>query len=159
MSKISPCLWFDGQAEEAARFYVSVMPNSRIDAVVNSGIDTPGSKAGSAMLVEFTLAGQRYLALNGGPMFQFSEAISLVVNCADQAELDRVWEALIADGGRPLQCGWLKDKYGLAWQVVPEALPGLIKDRDPAKAARVMAALMTMVKPDIAALERAHAGP
>lgn len=158
MSKISPCLWFDGRAEEAARFYVSLLPDSRIDAVIKSSIDTPGGKAGSVVIVEFTLAGQTYLALNGGPKFQFNEAISFVVNCVDQAELDRLWEALIADGGKPIQCGWLKDKFGVAWQIVPEVLPRLAKDKDPVKVARVMAAMMKMVKLDIAGLERAYAG-
>jgi predicted 3-demethylubiquinone-9 3-methyltransferase (glyoxalase superfamily) len=158
MSKISPCLWFDGKAEEAARLYVSILPDSRINAVVKYGVDTPGGKAGSVMLVEFTLAGQTYLALNGGPIFQFNEAISFAVNCADQAEVDRLWDALIADGGKPVQCGWLKDKFGVAWQVVPEALPRLMKDKDPAKVARVTQAMMKMVKLDVAALERAFTG-
>jgi predicted 3-demethylubiquinone-9 3-methyltransferase (glyoxalase superfamily) len=158
MAKISPCLWFDGRAEEAARFYFSLLPDSRIDAVVKASVDTPGGKAGSVLIVEFTLAGQTYLALNGGPQFHFNEAISLAVSCVDQAEVDRLWEALIADGGMPIQCGWLKDKFGVAWQIVPEVLPKLMKDNDPAKVARVMAAMMKMIKLDIAGLERAYAG-
>ena len=158
MSKISPCLWFDGKAEEAARFYVSVLPDSRIDAIVKSSVETPGVKSGAVLLVEFTLAGQTYLALNGGPAFQINEAISFAVNCADQAEVDRVWDALLADGGKPIQCGWLKDKFGVAWQVIPEALPRLMKDKDPAKVARVTQAMMKMIKLDIPALERAFAG-
>jgi predicted 3-demethylubiquinone-9 3-methyltransferase (glyoxalase superfamily) len=158
MSKITPCLGFDGKAEEAARLYVSILPDSRIDAIVKSAVDTPGAKAGSVLLVEFTLAGQSYLALNGGPAFQFNEAISFSVNCVDQAEVDRVWDTLLADGGKPIQCGWLKDKFGVAWQVVPEALPRLMKDKDPAKVARVTQAMMKMIKLDIAALERAFTG-
>ena len=158
MSKISPCLWFDGKAEEAANFYVSMLPDSRIDYVAKSGVDTPGAKAGSVILVEFTLAGQTYQALNGGPNFRFSEAISLSVSCADQTEVDRLWSALTADGGQPVQCGWLKDRYGLSWQVVPEILPKLMKSGDPDVARRVMAAIMQMVKLDVAAIERAAAG-
>jgi predicted 3-demethylubiquinone-9 3-methyltransferase (glyoxalase superfamily) len=158
MSKISPCLWFDGQAEEAARFYVSLLPGSRIDAILNYAVDAPGGKAGAVMLVEFTLAGETYSALNGGPLFQFNEAISLSVSCADQAEVDRLWAAFTSDGGKPVQCGWLKDKFGVSWQIVPAALPRMLKDKDPAKARRVTEAMMKMVKLDLAALERAYAG-
>jgi len=157
MSKIATCLWFDGKAEEAARFYVSLLPDSRIDAVLPYTVETPGGKPGEVMLVEFTLAGSSYLALNGGPSFKFTPAISLSVTCADQAELDRLWNALL-DGGTPMECGWLTDRYGVSWQIVPEAVTRMIKDKDPAKVRRVMEAMMTMVKIDIATLERAYHG-
>lgn len=155
MSKIAPCLWFDGKAEEAANFYVSLLPDSRIDAVLPYPVETPGGKPGDVMLVEFTLAGLRYVALNGGPYFQFTPAISLFVSCADQAEVDRLWNALL-EGGTPMECGWITDRYGVSWQIVPEALTRMIKDEDPARARRVMEAMMTMVKLDVATLERAY---
>jgi predicted 3-demethylubiquinone-9 3-methyltransferase (glyoxalase superfamily) len=158
MSKITPCLWFDGQAEDAAHFYVSLLPQSKVDRIVNASVDLPGSKAGAVLLVEFTLAGQSFLALNGGPAFKFTEAVSFTINCVDQAEVDRLWEALAADGGKPIQCGWIKDRYGLAWQIVPEALPRLMKDSDPAKVRRVTEAMMKMVKLDVRELERAARG-
>ena len=112
--KLSPCLWFDGRAEEAAEFYTSIFPNSQIDHIARTSIDTPGAKEGEVILVEFTIAGLSYQALNGGPHDQFNDAISLSVTCKDQAEVDRLWDALTADGGRPVQCGWLKDKFGSA---------------------------------------------
>jgi len=155
--KISPCLWFDGRAEEAARFYTSIFPDSRIDHVQRSPIDYPGGKAGDVILVEFTLAGQSYQALNGGPHDPFNDAISLSVTCKDQAEVDRYWDALTAGGGKPVMCGWLKDKYGIAWQIVPEALLAMLRDTDRAKAKRAMEAMMQMVKLDVGALERAVA--
>lgn len=157
MTTIAPCLWFDGKAEEAATFYVSLLPGSRIDAVMHSTVETPGGKPGDVMLVEFTLAGSSYTALNGGPAFRFTPAISLFVTCADQAEVDRVWNAL-SDGGAPMQCGWITDRYGVAWQVVPEAFLRMIKDEDPAKVRRVMEAMMTMVKLDVGNLEKAYLG-
>jgi predicted 3-demethylubiquinone-9 3-methyltransferase (glyoxalase superfamily) len=153
--KISPCLWFDGRSEEAAEFYVSVFPNSRIDHVVRTTVDTPGSKAGEVVLVEFSIAGQSYQALNGGPHDQFNDAISLSVSCDDQAEVDRLWDALAADGGRPVQCGWLKDKFGVSWQIVPKALPRMLKSDDREAAKRAMSAMIQMVKIDVAELERA----
>jgi predicted 3-demethylubiquinone-9 3-methyltransferase (glyoxalase superfamily) len=156
--KISPCLWFDGRAEEAAHFYISIFPDSHIDHVSRSGLDYPGGKAGDVILVEFTLAGQGYQALNGGPHDPFNDAISLSVSCADQAEVDRLWDALTADGGQPVQCGWLKDKFGVSWQIVPEALSRMMKDKDPAKSKRVMEALMQMVKFDIEKLRQAYDG-
>src|SRR5947209_6124640 len=148
--KITPCLWFDGKAEEAAAFYTSIFPDSAVTAV------TPGL-GGAALLVEFRLAGVRFLALNGGPHFRFNEAISLSIDCRTQAEVDELWEKLSA-GGSPGQCGWLKDRYGLSWQVVPDALPKLLGNPDRAKAARVMKAMMTMTKLDIAALQAAADG-
>ncbi len=156
--RITPCLWFDGQAEEAARFYVSLLPDSRIDNVSRAPADYPAGQSGKVLLVEFTLAGQSFQALNGGPQFAFTEAISMSVGCADQAEVDRLWSALTAEGGRAVQCGWLKDRFGLSWQIVPEALPRLMKEADPEQAARVFKAMMGMVKLDVAQLERAYAG-
>ena len=155
--KITPCLWFDGNAEEAVRFYSSVFPNSSIDDVHRSTIDYPGGKEGAVLIIKFTLAGQAYLALNGGPNNKFNDAISLSVDCEDQAEVDRLWTALTADGGKPVQCGWLKDKYGLSWQIVPRRLPELLSDPDAAKARRVMQAMVQMVKIDVATLEAAAA--
>lgn len=143
--KITPCLWFDGKAEEAAAFYVSVFPDSAVTTV------TPGP-GGAALVVEFRLAGVRFLALNGGPHFTFNEAISLSVDCDSQAEIDALWEKLSA-GGAPGRCGWLKDRYGVSWQVVPKVLPKLLTD--PATAGRVMGALMGMTKLDVAALQAA----
>lgn len=155
MASLSTCLWFDKQAEEAANFYVSLLPNSRIDNVNRSPADYPNGKAGDVLVVEFTLDGRPYMALNGGPNFTFDEAISMVLTTEDQAETDRYWEALLADGGQPSQCGWLKDRFGLSWQVTPRQLPKLLGDPDPARAKRAMEAMMDMVKIDVAALERA----
>lgn len=157
--KITPCLWFNGRAEEAAKFYASIFPDSRIDRTLRYAADTPGGRAGTVMLVEFTLAGRKHQALNGGPHDQFNDAISLAVSCKDQAEIDRVWDALTTDGGRPVQCGWLKDKFGVSWQIVPEELPRMLRDGDPRQAARVTEALLKMVKLDIAALKRAYEQP
>ena len=158
MSKISPCLWFATEAEEAATFYVSLLPDSRIKHVQRSPIDSPAGKAGSVLVVEFTLAGQRFMALNGGKAFDFTHAISFKIDCADQAEVDRLWDALSANGGSVEQCGWLKDRFGVSWQIVPKAMMRLLGDPDPARAKRAMAAMMTMVKLDVAALEKAAAG-
>jgi predicted 3-demethylubiquinone-9 3-methyltransferase (glyoxalase superfamily) len=157
MSKIAPCLWFDGEAEEAARFYVSLLPDSRIDHVQRNVTDSPAGKAGSVLVVKFTLAGQSFLALNGGTRFEYTHAISFFVDCVDQAEVDRLWDAL-SDGGSVERCGWLKDRYGISWQIVPSVLPRLLGDPDPAKAQRVMQAMLQMVKLDIAGLEAARAG-
>jgi predicted 3-demethylubiquinone-9 3-methyltransferase (glyoxalase superfamily) len=155
MSKIAPCLWFDGEAEEAARFYVSLLPNSRIDHVQKNVTDSPAGKAGSVLIVKFTLAGQGFLALNGGTRFEYTPAISFQVDCADQAEVDRLWDGLSA-GGAVERCGWLRDRYGVSWQIVPSVLPQLLGDPDPAKAQRVMQAMLQMVKLDIAGLQAAH---
>ena len=157
MSKIAPCLWFDGEAEEAANFYVSLLANSHIDQVQRNVTDSPGGKAGTVLTVAFTLAGQRFLALNGGIRFEYTPAISFMVDCADQAEVDRLWDAL-SDGGAPHRCGWFKDRYGVSWQIVPTVLPKLLGDRDLVKAQRVMQAMLQMSKLDIAGLEAAHAG-
>jgi predicted 3-demethylubiquinone-9 3-methyltransferase (glyoxalase superfamily) len=155
--KIIPCLWFDKQAEEAARFYVSLLPDSRIDAVVHSPDDYPSGKADDVLLVEFTLAGSRYTALNGGPYFHFTEAVSLQIDCENQAEVDRLTEALSAVPEAE-QCGWVKDRYGLSWQIVPHALNRLLVDPDPAVRKRVFGAMMQMKRLDIAGLEKAAAG-
>ena len=158
MSKITPCLWFDGQAEEAAELYVSLLPDSRIDKVVRAPADNPSTPKGAVLVVEFTLAGQKYLGLNGGPQFKFTEAVSFIVNCEDQAEIDRLWEALTANGGAPVKCDWLKDRYGLSWQIVPKAMPELLNGPDRAGAERAMQAMLQMVKIDIDGLRRAYAG-
>jgi predicted 3-demethylubiquinone-9 3-methyltransferase (glyoxalase superfamily) len=154
MSKITPCLWFDGDAEEAARFYVSLLPDSRIEHVQTNVTDSPSGKAGSALVVEFTLAGRRYVALNGGMKVDYTNAVSFMIDCADQAEVDRLWDALSA-GGKEVQCGWLKDRWGVPWQIVPTAMLKMLSDPDRAKAARAMQAMMQMVKLDIAELQRA----
>ena len=157
MSKITPCLWFDGQAEEAANYYVSLLPDSHVDQVVRSSADTPSGPEGSVLLVEFTLAGQQFTALNGGPQFKFNESVSFVIDCADQEEVDRLWEELTADDSAE-QCGWLKDRFGLSWQIIPTALHRLLSDPNPVKAKRVMTAMLRMKKIDIAELERVGAG-
>jgi predicted 3-demethylubiquinone-9 3-methyltransferase (glyoxalase superfamily) len=156
VQKITPFLWFDTQAEEAAGFYTSIFPNSKITKVVRYGEAGPGP-AGSAMTVAFELEGQKFVGLNGGPHFKFTEAVSFVVNCETQAEVDAYWNALSA-GGAEVQCGWIKDKFGLSWQIVPNVLPELLNDPGPEKSQRVMKAMLAMKKLDIAALERAHAG-
>lgn len=155
--KIIPCLWFDKQAEEAAKFYVSLLPDSRIDEVQTSPGDYPNGKAGDVILVEFTLAGSRYTALNGGPEFKFNEAISLQIDCEDQAEVDRLWDALSAVPESE-QCGWLKDRYGLSWQIVPRILTELLSDGSPEVKLRVFNAMMEMKKLDVAALKAAAEG-
>lgn len=156
MSKIVPCLWFDGKAEEAASFYTSLLPDSRIDAVHRAPVDHPGGRQGDVLTVEFTLAGLRYVGLNGGSFFQFNEAVSFQILCDDQQEADRLSDALSAVPEAE-QCGWVKDKFGLSWQIVPKALIRLLADPAPAKARRVMEAMMTMKRIDIAAIERAAA--
>ena len=155
--KIIPCLWFDKQAEEAAGFYVSVLPGSHIDAVIRAPGDYPAGKAGDVLLVEFTLAGCRYTALNGGPYFNFTEALSLQIDCEDQAEVDRLSDALSAVPEAE-QCGWVKDRYGLSWQVVPSAMNRFLADPDPALRKRVFEAMMHMKRLNIAELERAARG-
>ncbi|WP_434416792.1 VOC family protein [Nannocystis pusilla] len=160
--RISTFLWFDHQAEEAANFYISIFPNSRIGKITRYGQDSSipgGPKPGSVMTVGFTLDGVEFGALNGGPHFKFSEAISLVVHCATQAEVDHYWDRL-GEGGDPRaqQCGWLKDKFGVSWQIVPDALFEVLEDPDPGRAQRATAAMMQMKKLDIAALREAAAG-
>jgi len=156
--KIKPCLWFDGQAEEAATFYVSLLPNSRIDAVHRSPADYPAGKAGDVLTVEFTLAGRSYVGLNGGAGSPFTQALSLQVDCDDQAEVDRIWDAMLANGGQPVACSWITDRWGLSWQITPRALTDMITSADRPAAARAMQAMMKMVKIDIPTLEKAFAG-
>ena len=157
MSKIAPCLWFKDEAEEAAKFYVSLLPDSKILYVQKNVMDSPGGKSGTVLIVEFELAGQRFQALNGNPQFEFNHAISVSVDCKDQAEVDRLWAALLK-GGEAVACGWIKDRYGVSWQIVPSVLPKMLADPDRTKAQRVMTAMMDMVKLDIAALQRAYDG-
>ena len=154
-----PCLWFDGQAEEAARFYARLLPDSRIDNVWRSPADTPSGPAGTVLTVDFTLIGQRFQGLNGGPDFRFNEAVSFVIECDDQAEVDRLWDGLTADGGEPGPCGWLKDRFGLSWQVVPRRLNELVTDPDPERARRAMESMLKMGKIEVEELERAADAP
>ncbi|MET0182741.1 MAG: VOC family protein [Caulobacterales bacterium] len=151
MQKIKPCLWYDMQAEEAVNFYVGLFKNSKINTVSR----TP---QGAAFVIEFTLAGNEYQALNGGPMFKFTEAASLSVTCEDQAEVDNYWNAFLNNGGEASQCGWLKDRWGLSWQIIPKQLGELMGDKDQTRAQRVTEAMMKMIKLDVAELQRAYDG-
>ncbi|HVP28493.1 MAG TPA: VOC family protein [Myxococcota bacterium] len=162
IQSITPCLWFDGQAKEAAEFYTAVFPNSRIVAISRygeAGREVHGRPPGTVLTVVFELDGSEFTALNGGPAFQFNEAISFQVNCETQEALDRYWERL-SEGGDPnaQQCGWLKDRFGVSWQIVPTVLPGMMADPDPEKSGRVMTAMLRMKKLDIGELERAYRG-
>lgn len=162
LQKITPFLWFDGQAEEAVNFYVSIFRNSKIGDVARygeAGQDVHGQKPGTVMTMNFELEGQKFIALNGGQHFKFNEAVSFVINCESQKEVDHYWDKL-SEGGdeKAQQCGWLKDCYGISWQVIPTILPRLLSDPDPATAKRVMGAMLQMKKIDIAALERARSG-
>lgn len=156
--KITICLWFAREAEEAAAFYAGLFPGSEVTRVQRAPADSPGNKAGEVLTADFTLAGRGFMALNGGERAPESHAMSLSVACADQAEVDRIWDGLLAHGGTPIQCGWIRDRWGHSWQIVPEALPRLMADPDRAKARRVMEAMLKMVKLDVAALEAAAAG-
>ena len=156
MQKITPFLWFDGKAEEAAKFYTSIFKNSKIESITRYPEGSPGP-TGTVMTVDFRLDGQEFVALNGGPEFKFNEAISFVVNCETQAEVDEFWEKLSA-GGKEVQCGWLKDKYGVSWQIVPTILGELFQDKDAEKSKRVVQAMLRMVKLDIAGLKQAAEG-
>ena len=154
MQKIRPCLWFDGNALDAARFYTSIFKNSRITDSKHYGDEGPG-ESGQVMAVNFELDGLEFMALNGGPEYSFTPAISMFVSCETQAEIDDLWDKLCA-GGRPVQCGWLQDKFGLSWQIVPTVLGELLSDQDDEKSSRVMHAMLGMTKLDIAGLKRAH---
>lgn len=156
MPSLTPNLWFDRNAEEAAEFYVSVFPNSSVDAVTRSPSDNPSTKAGEVLLVSFTLDGTRFTGINGGPMFTFTEAISFEIDCADQAEVDRYWDALVAGGGEHGQCGWLKDRFGLSWQVVPREMGGYLGGPDAEGRARAMDAMLKMQKLDVEGMRRAY---
>lgn len=160
VTKIAPCLWFDGQAEAAAAFYTSIFQYSRIvrtSHYTDAGCEIHGQRPGSVMTVVFEIAGQSFTALNGGPHFKFNEAVSFQVNCDTQEEIDYFWTKL-AQGGQEVQCGWLKDRFGLSWQIVPSIMPELFTDADPKKSSRVMQAMLGMKKLDIAELKRASAG-
>jgi len=156
MPKVTPFLWFDNNAEDAVKFYTSIFKNSKIGSTSRYGDAGPGPK-GSVMTIGFTIEGQDYTALNGGPVFKFNESVSFVVHCKDQQEVDYYWEKLSADGGQEVECGWVKDKFGLSWQIVPEVLMQLISDKDPAKSERVMKQILQMKKIDIATLKEAAA--
>jgi predicted 3-demethylubiquinone-9 3-methyltransferase (glyoxalase superfamily) len=158
MAKVSTCLWFDRDAEAAVRFYVALVAESRIDHIQRAPAPWPGGAAGDVILVAFTLGGQSFQALNGGSPANYGASASISVDCADQAEVDRLWAALTADGGEEILCGWLRDKWGVPWQIVPSNMPRLLADPDPAVAARAFAAMTAMVKLDMAALERAARG-
>ncbi len=161
-ARITPCLWFDNQAEEAARYYVGIFKNSKIGQIGRygeAGKEIHGRPAGSVMIVEFELDGQTFTALNGGPIFKFNEAVSLQVRCKDQKEVDYYWEKLGAGGDpKAQQCGWLKDKYGLSWQIVPDAVPNLLADHTSAASQRAMSEMLKQKKPDIAAMQKAYDG-
>ena len=159
MDKVSPCLWCNFDAEEQVNFYVSLLPDSRVNRVVRWPMDgtgpNQGRKKGDVLVIDFTLGGRNFIALVGGPTFPYTEAFSMSVTCDDQAEVDRLWAKLTADGGKEVACGWLKDKYGLAWQIVPRRMYELLADKDTAKAGRAMNAMMQMVKLDIGKIEAA----
>lgn len=155
MQKVTPCLWFHDQAEDAAEFYCSIFPDSKVVEVSRYGEAVPG-RAGEVMTVMFQIAGQQFMGLNGGPEFKFNEAISFSVSCDSQEEVDEYWTKLTAGGGEEGQCAWLKDKYGVSWQIVPTALTEMLSDSDPAKAQSVMQAMLQMKKIDIAGLQRAY---
>jgi predicted 3-demethylubiquinone-9 3-methyltransferase (glyoxalase superfamily) len=161
MQKLTPFLWFDNNAEEAVNFYVSIFKNATVGKITRytgAGAQAAGRPEGSVMTIDFQLEGQKFAAINGGPHFKFTEAISFVVNCESQEEVDYFWNKLTADGGQESQCAWLKDKYGLSWQIVPRVLMEMLGDKDPQKAQRVMEAMLQMKKIDIATLQRAYDG-
>ncbi len=155
MSRVSTCLWFEKDAEAAVRFYVSAVPDSRLTHVQRAPAKWPGGEAGDTIMLTFSLGGQKFQALNGGAPAHYGTAASISIACADQGEVDRLWSALTADGGAEIMCGWLRDKWGVPWQIVPECLPRFLADPDPGVSARVFAAMTQMVKLDVAALERA----
>ena len=158
MSKITPCLWFDGQAEEAANFYVTLVPDSRVDNVVRSPADNPSTPKGAVLVVEFTLAGQKYSGLNGGPQFPFTEAVSFQIRCDDQAEVDRIWNAILESGGEASQCGWIRDRWGLSWQIIPQEMLDMLASDDRPGAERAMKAMLQMGKLEVATLREAFEG-
>jgi predicted 3-demethylubiquinone-9 3-methyltransferase (glyoxalase superfamily) len=161
MQKITPFLWFDDQAEEAANFYTSLFKNSKIDRIfryTEEAAEKTGRPVGSVLTIEFEIEGQKFVALNGGPLFKFNESISFVINCETQEEVDYFWGKLTADGGEESACGWLKDKFGLSWQITPTVLIDMLHDKDPEKAERVMKAMLKMQKIDIPKLKAAYGG-
>jgi len=163
MQKITPFLWFEGEAEDAAKFYTSIFKDSKIGRILRYGeevakVSASGRPAGSVLTIEFEIEGQKFVALNGGPQFQFNESVSFVVNCEAQKEVDYYWEKLIADGGQESACGWLKDKFGVSWQITPTVLIDMLHDKDAEKAERVMHAMLQMKKIDVAKLNAAYDG-
>jgi predicted 3-demethylubiquinone-9 3-methyltransferase (glyoxalase superfamily) len=158
MSKISPCLWFNGDAEEAANFYVSLLPGSRIETVQRNPVDGPSGKAGTVLVIEFTIGDLRFMALNGGMSVDYTHAVSFKIDCTDQTEVDRLWNAILANGGTEERCGWIRDRWGLSWQIVPNAMMKFLGGSDKAGAQRAMQAMMGMVKLDIEGLKRAYEG-
>jgi len=158
MTRITPCVWYDGDAEEAARLYASIFPDSSVDAIHHSPADYPNGKAGDVLTVDFTVMGMKFLGLNGGSMFKPDEAVSFIVHTKDQEETDRYWNAIVDAGGQPSACGWIADRFGLRWQITPQRLLDMMTSPDKAAARRAMGAMMEMVKIDIAALERAFGG-
>jgi 2-polyprenyl-6-hydroxyphenyl methylase/3-demethylubiquinone-9 3-methyltransferase len=158
MTRITPCVWYDGTAEEAANLYASIFPDSSVDAVHRAPNDYPNGKAGDVLTVDFTVLGMKFLGLNGGPMFKPDEAVSFIVHTKDQEETDRYWDAILASGGQPSACGWISDRFGLRWQITPQRLLDMMTSTDQAASKRAMEAMMKMVKIDIATLERAFAG-
>ena len=157
-AKIFPFLWYAREAEEAARFYASIFPNSSVDRVTALQSESPSGPPGSVKVVQFTLMGQPFQAMTAGPHHEFNDAVSIMVLCEDQAEIDRYWNALLQSGGKPVACGWLNDRYGLRWQIVPAVMEQMMADKDSARSKRVTDAMMQMVKFDIAALEKAYKG-
>jgi predicted 3-demethylubiquinone-9 3-methyltransferase (glyoxalase superfamily) len=158
MTRITPCLWYDGNAEEAASLYASIFPDSSVDAVHRAPSDYPSGKTGDVLTVDFTVMGMKFMGLNGGPMFKFDEAVSFQIHTEDQAETDRYWDALLASGGKPSACGWINDRFGLSWQITPKQLTAMMTSPDKAASKRAMDAMMDMVKIDVATLERAFKG-
>ena len=158
MAGVTPCLWYDGTAEDAARFYAATFPNSSVDAVWRAPADYPDGREGGVLTVEFTLLGTKFLGLNGGPQFPFTPAVSFQVHTADQAETDRYWSAIVAGGGSESRCGWCKDRWGLSWQIVPRQLGEALADPDPAARKRAFQAMMTMARIDVPSIEAARAG-
>jgi 2-polyprenyl-6-hydroxyphenyl methylase/3-demethylubiquinone-9 3-methyltransferase len=158
MTRITPCLWFDGQAEDAANFYAATFPDSSVDGVHRAPADYPAGKAGNVLTVDFTVLGMKFLGLNGGPHFKFDEAVSFIVHTKDQAETDRYWDAIVSNGGQESACGWCKDRFGLSWQITPQILLDMMTSGDGAASKRAMEAMMTMRKIDIATLEAAFNG-
>lgn len=158
MAEIVPFLWYTSHAEEAARFYCALIPNSRIETVASLPSESPSGAAETVKVVHFVLAGRPFQAMSAGPLDPFNHAVSFMIECDTQAEIDRLWDGLLAGGGEPQQCGWLRDRYGLHWQIVPKALSAMMQDPDRARARRATDAMLTMVKLDLAALQRAYAG-
>ena len=158
MQKIIPCLWFNGDAEEAVNFYVSLLPDSKVGRILHSPAETHSGPAGSVLTVDFTLAGSEYVALNGGPQFSFTEAVSFQIPCDNQAEIDRLWNTILGNGGSEVQCGWIKDRWGLSWQIFPKRLTELLFDPNPGRAKRAMEAMMQMIKIDLEKIEQAAEG-